>query len=377
MRMGVLAAASAALLATGATLCVERVAAGDRSFPDLTTKPALPESSVEVVVELPDVAGNLDVAKDGSIYFTLHPAAQPKEGKVFKVIPGGMMSKASFVPYPDKASQDKFITVLSVRVDNTHNQLLLLDHANLGEKPPAVHVVDLKTNKLVKTHTFKPEVAGPGSMLNDMVVAPDGRHLYISDCGIGNSKPAVIVVDMTKGEWDAWRALDTHESTTAKDALPIINGKPIDLPWKVGVDAIAISKDTLYFASVYDTVMWSAPLAVLNDRKADHAKSVRKAGPKTIADGIVADDKFIYVTDFEHNEISAITIHPWKVQTLVHSDTLLRWPDGLSMHNGYLYVSCSAIHELVAGDHKKKAPFHLLRIKLPGALPPAEAKSEL
>jgi hypothetical protein len=75
----------------------------------------------------------------------------------------------------------------------------------------------------------------------------------------------------------------------------------------------------------------------------------------------------IYVTDFEHSSISRISgvgAGATSVETLVHSEKLLRWPDGASIANGYLYVSNSAIHEIVAGNHLDNAPFHIVRIKL-------------
>ena len=75
----------------------------------------------------------------------------------------------------------------------------------------------------------------------------------------------------------------------------------------------------------------------------------------------------VYVTDFEHSSITRISgvgTGTTVVETLVHSEKLLRWPDGASIADGYLYVSNSAIHEIVAGNHLENSPFHIVRIKL-------------
>jgi len=55
-----------------------------------------------------------------------------------------------------------------------------------------------------------------------------------------------------------------------------------------------------------------------------------------------------------------------KLSLLVTDEKLLRWPDGLSIYHDSLYITASAIHYILKGEHQKAAaPFHLLKVGLP------------
>ena len=123
--------------------------------------------------------------------------------------------------------------------------------------------------------------------------------------------------------------------------------------------------EQLVFAAIYDKSMWVINTSDLRD---DNPNGASILGPKTISDGIIADaEGNIYITDFEHNSIAVLTSDGASLSTVVRDKDLLRWPDGIAIshHGSELFVACSAIHEVVAGDHETKAPFHLLRIVLP------------
>ena len=72
------------------------------------------------------------------------------------------------------------------------------------------------------------------------------------------------------------------------------------------------------------------------------------------------------MTDFEHFAITVTGRHGTSARVLAQDERLLRWPDGvaLSPDGREMYVASSAIHEIVAGDHHGKGPFHLVRIDL-------------
>jgi sugar lactone lactonase YvrE len=87
--------------------------------------------------------------------------------------------------------------------------------------------------------------------------------------------------------------------------------------------------------------------------------------PKTVSDGIALDAQGrIYVTDPEHSALHRIDTEG-VLQTLVR-DPRLRWPDGLSVaSDGSLYVSCSALHEVVLKspiEIARTRPYHIFRL---------------
>jgi hypothetical protein len=49
---------------------------------------------------------------------------------------------------------------------------------------------------------------------------------------------------------------------------------------------------------------------------------------------------------------------------MVENVNLIRWPDGLSASRGYLWVTASALHEVMGEPKEFRAPFHILRIPL-------------
>ena len=64
-----------------------RFGGSGRDFPNLSGKPVLPESSLEVVAELPEPPGNLAVSKSGRIFFTYHAESRP-DNKVLERVDG-------------------------------------------------------------------------------------------------------------------------------------------------------------------------------------------------------------------------------------------------------------------------------------------------
>ena len=97
-------------------------------FPDRTTKPLLGNDAVEIVAALDEPPGNIAVAGDGRIFFTYHPEARPKI-KVLELVNGKPQ------PYPNAEWQKRFVTPLSVRVDQ-QNRLWVLDMGFHGIRQP-------------------------------------------------------------------------------------------------------------------------------------------------------------------------------------------------------------------------------------------------
>ncbi|KAI9011775.1 hypothetical protein DFJ74DRAFT_710684 [Hyaloraphidium curvatum] len=374
--LGAVAAAAASLVAW---LVYSNGGVGGAPFPDYFPQmgaPLLPESAIEVVATLPSPPGNLAVDKAGRVFFTFHPQYRFPV-KVAEWLP----ADARWVPFPQ--DQSIFSSVLSVR--ERDGTLYALDYADFGVSgTPSMVALDTATASVKWRFEFK-WIAGFGSMLNDFVISPDGRHIYIADTSVLRGRPALIVLDTV--ERKAAVALHSHPSLDALNVVLALKDGPTAnktlqlfgglLKVRPAVDSIALSTDgrTLFYSAVADTSLYSVPTAALrgvregtntNDEVAAAVNVV--TSKKTSSDGLTTDvDDNVFVSDFVN---SAVNVYPTrgerKPYVLLRSPELLRWPDGFSFGPGnHLYISCSCLQYDMAGlDYKEFAPFHILRVKL-------------
>ncbi|MBL8019827.1 MAG: hypothetical protein JNM27_09195 [Leptospirales bacterium] len=329
------------------------------------TPPIFNETVLETVADLPLPPGNIAVSPDGRIFFTFHPEGKP-EVNVAELVSG------TAVPYPPSA-EDRARTksVLSMRLDR-QGRLWLLDFASHGMGQPRIVAYDIKDNRLVHEFDFSREVAPRGSMLNDFQVSPDGRWIYIADASIFGLAPALVVYDTEQKK--ARRLLEKHSSVLADhDHIPRVRDRDLLVlgvfAIRPGVDSIALERNGryLYFAAVNAPNMYRIDSKFLRDESynADQiAGAVETVGRKTDSDGITTDDRGnVYITDASSDSIHRMS-PDGKIETLVKSDKL-RWPDGFSFGpDGYLYVTCSSLQEVIfrsASHVKAHSPYQIFR----------------
>lgn len=350
------------------TLYVRYGGGGD--FPDRTGTPVLRASVLETVASLPTPAGNIAVSAGGRVFVSLHPEARPKY-KVVELVDGQMR------PWPGEAFQGgdaprAFRDVLSLRIDR-QNRLWTLDTGLHGLHPGRLLAFDLNSGEVVHEYEFPRAIAGLGSHLNDFQVSPDGKFIYIAEASFFAKTPALIVYDVARG--GARRLLELHPSVTAQYYTPVVQKRRMValglVSIRPGVDSIALDHEGewLYFAPVTNLSMYRVRTADLRNEAlsaGELAGKVETWADKTMSDGITIDaDGTLYLTDPEHSAIVLLR-QDKTLQTLLKDDTL-RWPDGFSWGpDGYLYVTCSALHQIIGrppwtfDDH---APYPVYRFK--------------
>ena len=354
-------------LPLAATVLLLAAGCGLQRLEDRTTAPLLPPTALEVVADLEYPPGNVAVSAEGRIFFTYHPDVSPpvnvlelRGGTPVRYPPGNLVA---------------FETVLSLRIDR-QGRLWTLDHGRFGWGQPRLTAFDLASDRVVHVFDFPRAVAGFPSMLNDFQVSPDGRWIYIAESSPLWNRPALVVYDVERRA--SRRLLDGHPALAPANYLLQAPGREMWiyglLPLRIGLDSIALDRagEWLYLGPLSGDRLYRVPAALLQDASVPAsvlASRLEDWAPKTISDGLTTDDAGrVYLTDPEHSAI--LTIGPERMLTTLLRDSRLRWPDGLSFGpDGWLYVTCSALHQVLfrsASARAQHAPYQIYRFR-PGA----------
>jgi len=303
------------------------------------------------------------------------------------------------VAYPDAAVNVEdpadpargFISVQSVVADG-QGRLWVLDTAAPEFAAPKAGgaklvAIDLKTNRIVKTVTFPPNVMLSSTYVNDMRfdfrIGKEGVA-YVTDSSL-SGPGAIIVLDLATGA--AQRRLSGHASTSPDPAfVPVVEGESMLLRdadgttrrFAVASDGIALSPDgaTLYYSAVSSRHLYSVPAALLRDPAIGEAElggAVRDLGEKGASDGLEADARgAVYATDYEHNSIRKMS-PDGRWSTIAHDPRML-WPDTMAIGpDSYLYFTANQLHRspgFNGGQDKREKPYSLLRVRIDAAPAP-------
>ncbi len=344
---------------------------GGAAFPDRSTAPLWPESALETVAELDYPPGNLAVSASGRVFFTYHPEARPPLN-LAEWVDGQAVAWPSAAWQPGGDHPQALNEVLSIRID-AQQRLWALDNGTHGLRPGRLLAFDLATGEQVHRFEFPRDIAGYGSHLNDFQVSPDGQSIYIADASFFGQTPAIIVYDLRTQT--ARRVIEKHESVLPEHYLPVVQGRAMAafglVAIRPGVDSIGLSPtgDWLYFAPVTNNYLYRIPTRHLRDAGLSATQIQRKIqrfGLKTMSDGITLDEQErIYLSDLEHSAIVRMD-SGGELTTLLKSERL-RWPDGFSFGpDGWLYVSCSSLHQVIGvlpSQTRRNAPFQIFRVK--------------
>jgi len=144
------------------------------------------------------------------------------------------------------------------------------------------------------------------------------------------------------------------------------------LTLKIGIDSIALDKQGkwLYYAPVSDDRFYRVATSDLENESLsteDLSKKVEVWARKTLSDGITMDlDDDIYVSDMEHSG-DPLASRGSPARDAAEGPESLRLADGFSFGpDGWLYVTCSALHQVILKSHASivaHAPYQIFRFQ--------------
>lgn len=332
--------------------------------------PAASTATLTEVATSPHQWTGVAVSKSGRIFVNF-----PRWHDSIPMSVGELQKDGSVTPFPDGTwntwkpgdpPAERLVCVQSVVVDH-QDRLWLLDPGNpqfRGVVPgaPKLVAVELKTNQVVRTITFGPDVVRKDSYLNDVRFDRAGAFAYLTDSGVGG----IVVVDLKTGQ--ARRRLTDHASTQAEPILVRVEGKPL---WeqpdgtsrKVHSDGIALPPDErmLYFQALTAKTLYRVPTEALRDPGVSEAtlgalvEPFAELGP---VDGLLFDGKGrLYLSTLEDDAIHRLA--PDGTLDEVVRDPRIIWPDSFAEGpDGAIWFTTSLINR----GPQPGAPYGLYRI---------------
>lgn len=341
---------------------------GGQAYPDLSTPPLIDKAALEKVLEYPENIGNLAVAADGRVFFTVHPESRPRGAKLLEFRAG------KFRPFPSEAAQTQlFDAVMGLKID-ARGRLWTLDHGQHGTGKTRLMAFDIHSGQTLFDYVFPKAVAPTGSFLQDLSVDAKGEFVYIADVSFWRKQAGLVVLNTQTRH--SWRALTGHPSVMPQDW--IIRNPSKDMVFlgglvalKPGVDGIALSRDgrKLFYAAMAHDTLYAIDVDALSspEKAANAATAVQAVGRKPLNDGLSTDTQGnILITDVEHGGVARMA-SDGKLITLIRDDARIRWADALSFGpDDYLYIADSAIPDqmLQSKAHmQSRAPYAIYRFK--------------
>ncbi|GCE81570.1 gluconolactonase [Komagataeibacter oboediens] len=338
---------------------------------------AAPSGNISVVARFYDMQpSGIATLPDGRIVLAFPRSAADHKGPRL-----GLLHNGGAVPFPDEATQARFISPLGMTVDAT-GRLWIVDEGTVaGQKTPptpALIGLDGHTGQIVATIPLGSGATRADSHVNDVRV--DMTHgaqgtAYVSDTSLMDH-PAIIVVDLATGH--ARRVLENAPSTRAEPGYAMeLDGQMLryDMAHPAmgqgGIDGVTLSTDSsrLYWQPLSSRRLYSAPTALLADPAVTPAQlehAVRDEGEDAVVDGMATGpDNTLYLTDIERHAVLRRTADG-HLSVVAHDPRMIA-PDGLTLRDGALWLTVGQWGRLPVfhdGHDMEERPWLVVRIPL-------------
>lgn len=338
-------------------------------------------NKIEVVAEITNTRpGNLTITPNGRMILSQQPLDAPGL-RVVEVMANGELQPFPTLDWADGPEKGEvgFESVIGVHT-TTDGIVWVLDMGS-ATSPAKLVAWDTNSNQLHKIIPIEKSATVDNSFLQDFAIDEKRQQIYIADTTLGNLfgaiKSAFVVVDIKTGK--SRRVLQTNPKLMPPEHTVVVNGSVMGAkredgskdPIYLGLNPIAIDAqyDWVYFGTVNGSELFRIPASALadsanNDNQLD--AKIEFYSKKRPSDGIVIDtDGTIYAGDIENSSVTTIT--NTGVEVIAQDNTLLSWPDGFAIDNGWLYVTQNQLHltaPLNEGEAQGTKPYRILRIKI-------------
>lgn len=285
-------------------------------------------------------------------------------------------------PYPnwetnDVHSPDSIVSTFRVRSDAC-DRLWGIDTGIDGVlenttvvNPVRLFVIDLNTDKIIRTYTLKDSDQTPNSFFVDLAVESDpdncdDTHVYISDIG----GYGLVVYSWAKN--DSWRVSHNYFHFEPTQCSFDISG--FRFQWTDGVFGMSLSPKQsdgdriLYFHAMCGIMEFSVPTSVLKDDKTkkyedyfaytiEGTKGQDTQGPSSLIDPKTGID---YFTQVSKNGIAcwdtSVPLNPDTFVNVAQDNTTLVFPNDLSIdwEENKLYVLSDNLPQLVFSKYDSR-----------------------
>jgi sugar lactone lactonase YvrE len=337
---------------------------------------------IEVVAELSNTRpGNLTITPNGRMILSQQPLDNP-ELRVVELMANGSLQPFPTLDWADGPEKGEVGFAAVIGVHTTKDGIVwVLDMGSATSQPKLVAWDSVK-NSLFKIIPIDKSALAANSFLQDFAIDEQRNKIYIADTTLGNlvglTKPAFVVVDLESGQ--SRRVLEANAKLMPPKHEVIIDGSSLGTQREdgtkeaiyLGLNPITIDSENnwVYFGTVNGSDLFRIPTNVLADEHATDTSlsaSIELFGQKRPSDGIIIDDKGnVYTGDIENSAIGVVNKTGYSV--LAQDKTLLSWPDGFAIDNGWLYITQNQLHltaPLNEGEAQGTKPYRILRIKLP------------